>query len=54
MLQKSKCIDDILVSTDSEKIASYAKSIGASVPFLRKKNFQEILLPQKLLFKMLL
>ena len=33
--QKSKYIDEIFVSTDSKKIASTAKKIGASVPFLR-------------------
>ena len=31
----SKYIDDIVVTTDSEKIASIAKGYGAVVPFLR-------------------
>ena len=33
--KQSRYIDEILVSTDSEKIASVAKDFGASVPFLR-------------------
>ena len=33
--KNSKYIDDILVSTDSEKIAEVAKKYGARVPFLR-------------------
>lgn len=33
--KQSKYIDEILVSTDSEKIANVAKEYGASVPFLR-------------------
>ena len=32
-------IDDVLVSTDSEKIADIAKNAGASVPFLRPNEF---------------
>ncbi len=34
----SEYIDEILVSTDSEKIANVAKEYGASVPFLRPKE----------------
>ena len=37
--QRSKVIDDIFVSTDSNKIAKEAKKYGAQVPFLRKKKF---------------
>lgn len=33
--KKSTYIDEVLVSTDSPKIASIAKEFGASVPFLR-------------------
>lgn len=33
--KKSKCFDEIMVSTDSEKYAEIAKSCGANVPFLR-------------------
>tara|TARA_B110000259_G_C13965209_1_gene382360 strand:- start:111 stop:818 length:708 start_codon:yes stop_codon:yes gene_type:complete len=36
--QMSGVIDNIIVSTDSKKIASYAKKIGAEVPFLRPKK----------------
>ena len=36
---KSRVCDKIFVSTDSKKIAYEAKKLGASVPFLRKKNF---------------
>ena len=35
--QKSKLIDDIIVSTDSKKIASISKSYGADTPILRPK-----------------
>ena len=31
----SKCIDRLIVSTDSEEIASVAKAYGAEVPFMR-------------------
>ena len=34
----SKLFDDIIVSTDSKKIANIAKKFGASVPFLRPKK----------------
>ncbi|MDX1811593.1 MAG: acylneuraminate cytidylyltransferase family protein, partial [Gammaproteobacteria bacterium] len=37
--KKSKYIDEIVVSTDSEQIAELAKSYGASVPFLRPAEF---------------
>ncbi len=36
--QESKKMDAFVVSTDDEKIASVAKSLGADVPFLRPKN----------------
>jgi CMP-N,N'-diacetyllegionaminic acid synthase len=32
---KSSCLQQVIVSTDSEEIASIAKSIGANVPFIR-------------------
>jgi CMP-N-acetylneuraminic acid synthetase len=35
----SKRIDRVIVSTDSEEIASIAKKYGAEVPFLRPKEF---------------
>ena len=35
---KSNCFDEIMVSTDSEKIAQIAKDSGASVPFMRSKS----------------
>lgn len=33
--QKSKFINDLIISTDDEEIASVAKAFGASVPFMR-------------------
>lgn len=36
--QESKTIDASIVSTDDEKIANTARSLGADVPFLRPKN----------------
>ena len=33
--QKSRYVDDVIVSTDDEKIAAVAKEYGAEVPFLR-------------------
>lgn len=36
---KSKVCDKIIVSTDSKKISTLAKKLGAEVPFLRKKKF---------------
>ncbi len=33
--QESPLVDEIYVSTDDENIAAFAKSLGASVPFLR-------------------
>lgn len=38
---KSKYLDNVIVSTDSEKIAEIAKKCGAEVPFLRPKNLAE-------------
>ncbi len=37
-LKKENIIDEVLVSTDCEKIAEISKKWGASVPFLRPKN----------------
>lgn len=34
----SKCIDKIIVSTDSEKIAEISRKYGAEVPFIRPKS----------------
>ncbi|OGX23531.1 MAG: pseudaminic acid cytidylyltransferase [Omnitrophica WOR_2 bacterium GWF2_38_59] len=34
---KSKCFDEIMVSTDCKDIANIAKSLGASVPFYRSE-----------------
>jgi len=36
--KNSQFIDEIVVSTDSERIAAIAKEFGASVPFLRPKE----------------
>lgn len=36
--KRSKLIDKIIVSTDSKKIASISKKLGAEVPFLRPKK----------------
>ena len=38
---KSKCFDKVIISTDSEEIASIAREYGASVPFLRPKNISD-------------
>lgn len=38
---RSKCFDDIVVSTDSERYAEIAKKYGASVPFLRPKELAD-------------
>lgn len=35
---KSKCFDEIMVSTDNEKYAKVARECGANVPFLRSEN----------------
>ena len=35
---KSKCFDEVMVSTDSKKYAEIAKKHGATVPFLRSKT----------------
>lgn len=35
---KSKLFDEVMVSTDDDKIASISKQYGASIPFLRSKN----------------
>lgn len=37
--KKSKWLDACVVSTDDEKIAAVAKSLGADVPFLRPKKY---------------
>lgn len=38
---KTGIFDKVIVSTDSEKIASVAKDYGAEVPFLRPKEFSD-------------
>lgn len=38
---ESKCFKRIILSTDSEKIASYGKKIGLEVPFIRDKKISE-------------
>ena len=35
---KSKIFSDVIVSTDSKRIARIAKKLGASVPFFRSKK----------------
>ena len=35
---KSKCFDEVVVSTDDDQIAEVAKNYGASVPFVRPKK----------------
>ena len=37
----SKYIDDIVVTTDSEEIASISRGYGASVPFLRPSGISQ-------------
>jgi len=37
----SKLIDDIIVSTDSRKIAEISKKMGTEVPFLRPKKYSK-------------
>lgn len=37
----SQCFDKIIVSTDSEEIASISKKYGAEVPFLRPKHISD-------------
>ena len=39
--KKSKYVDDIVVSTDSSKIAEIAKEYGAEIPFLRPAEFSK-------------
>ena len=36
--QESKCIDNIIVTTDDEDIANVAREFGAEVPFVRPKE----------------
>lgn len=38
---KSQCFDKVIVSTDSEEIASIAKQYGAQVPFMRPKELAD-------------
>ena len=40
--KKSKYIGNIIVSTDSQKIASVAKKFGAIIPFIRPKKIIRI------------
>lgn len=35
---KSKCFDEVMVSTDDKKIARISKKLGAKVPFFRSKK----------------
>ena len=39
--QKSQVFDQIIVSTDDEEIAAIAKSLGATVPFLRPASLSD-------------
>ncbi len=39
--KQSGLFDDIIVSTDSEEIATYAQSLGASVPFIRPAELSD-------------
>lgn len=39
--KKSKYIDEVVVTTDSEKIAEISKEYGAEVPFLRPKEYAQ-------------
>ena len=41
----SKLIDDVVVSTDSPKIAKISKAYGAKVPFIRPKKYAQDLSP---------
>lgn len=43
----SKCINRVIVSTDSAKYAQIAKKYGAEVPFLRPKKFAKDSSPDK-------
>ena len=38
---ESNCFDKIIVSTDSEEIASISEKYGAEVPFIRPKNISD-------------
>ena len=40
-LKKSKYVKDIFVSTDNNKTASIAKSLGAKCPFIRPKHLSD-------------
>lgn len=40
--RKSKYINRIVVSTDSEEIAKVAREYGAEIPFLRPKNISRV------------
>jgi CMP-N,N'-diacetyllegionaminic acid synthase len=37
-IKKSRLIDEVIISTDSKKIADISKKLGVSVPFLRPKK----------------
>ena len=43
--KKSKCFDEILVSTDDQGIAAIAEEYGANVPFLRPKELSDDFTP---------
>ena len=40
-LKRKRILDDVIVSTDCEKIAQISKNLGASVPFLRPSNISD-------------
>ncbi len=44
-LKKSKCFEDIFVSTDSKKIKNIVEKNGAKVPFLRSKKLSNDFTP---------
>ena len=44
-LKKSNCFDEILVSTDSDKIKSISEEYGASVPFMRNQKLSDSFTP---------
>ena len=49
--KKSKYIEKVVVSTDSEEIAEISKSYGAEVPFLRPTNLATDQSPEVLSWK---
>ena len=51
LAKKSKYVNDVIVTTDSEEIANIAKEHGANVPFLRPKEISADLSPDIDFFK---